>query len=186
MNDQEIVELYLSRNEDAINQTAQKYGPRLRNIANRIVNNEETAKECENDTYLEAWNLIPPHEPRDYLFAFVGRIVRHVALNVCKREGRQKRFALYCELTEEMQECLPAENDTEAEVEAGYLSGLINSFLETRSDEQQDIFVRRYWYYDPVNEICARYGFGKSKVTVSLKRTRDKLSHYLKEEGYNL
>ncbi|MBQ2100806.1 MAG: RNA polymerase sigma factor [Lachnospiraceae bacterium] len=183
MNDQEIVELYLSRNEDAINQTAQKYGPRLRNIANRIVNNEETAKECENDTYLEAWNLIPPHEPRDYLFAFVGRIVRHVALNVCKREGRQKRFALYCELTEEMQECLPADNDTEAEVEAGYLSGLINSFLETCSDEQQAIFVRRYWYFHSVSEIAEALDISQSKVKTTLFRLRGELKKHLEKGG---
>ena len=94
MNDNEIVELYLSRNEEAINQTAQKYGSRLRNIANSILNDRETAKECENDAYLETWELIPPHEPRNYLFAFVGRIVRHIALNVCKKNSRQKRYAM--------------------------------------------------------------------------------------------
>lgn len=94
MDDNEIVELYLSRDEDAIAQTAKKYGFRLRNIANNILNDMETSKECENDAYLEAWELIPPHEPRTYLFAFVGRIVRHIALNVCKKNSRQKRYLI--------------------------------------------------------------------------------------------
>ncbi|MBQ2201385.1 MAG: hypothetical protein II412_02335 [Clostridia bacterium] len=81
MDDSQIVELYLNRNEDAIKETADKYGSRLRGIAYRILNDWETAEECENDAYRETWNRIPPHEPRDYLFAFVGRILRHIALN---------------------------------------------------------------------------------------------------------
>ena len=127
MNDNEIVELYLSRNEEAINQTAQKYGSRLRNIANSILNDRETAKECENDAYLETWELIPPHEPRNYLFAFVGRIVRHIALNVCKKNSRQKRYAMYCELTQEMLECFGRIHcvcdELQAKCGKGYLYG---------------------------------------------------------------
>lgn len=186
MDDNEIVELYLSRNEDAINQTAQKYGSRLRNIANSILNDMETAKECENDTYLETWELIPPHEPRSYLFAFVGRIVRHIALDVCKKNNRQKRYALYCELTQEMQECIPAKNDTEAEIEANYLSRLIDEFLETCSEEQQNVFVRRYWYFDSVTQIAKIYGFSQSKVKTMLFRMRSELKMYLEEGGYSV
>ena len=111
MDDEKIVELYLSRNEDAISQTESKYGSRLRNIANKILNDRETAKECENDTYLKSWELIPPNEPSDYLFAFMGKIVRHIALDRCKNDNRQKRHAIYCELTQEMQECIPYISD---------------------------------------------------------------------------
>ena len=184
--DDKIVELYLSRNEEAINQTAQKYGSRLRNIANSILNDRETAKECENDAYLETWELIPPHEPRNYLFAFVGRIVRHIALNVCKKNSRQKRYAMYCELTQEMQECIPAKNDIEAEVEAKYLSSLIDEFLETCTEEQQNVFVRRYWYFDSISQIAKTYGFSQSKVKTMLFRMRSDLKKHLEEGGYDV
>ena len=186
MNDNEIVELYLSRNEEAINQTAQKYGSRLRNIANSILNDRETAKECENDAYLETWELIPPNEPRNYLFAFVGRIVRHIALNVCKKNSRQKRYAMYCELTQEMQECIPAKNDIEAEVEAKYLSSLIDEFLETCTEEQQNVFVRRYWYFDSISQIAKTYGFSQGKVKTMLFRMRSDLKKHLEEGGYDV
>lgn len=186
MNDNEIVELYLSRNEEAINQTAQKYGSKLRNIANSILNDRETAKECVNDAYLETWELIPPHEPRNYLFAFVGRIVRHIALNVCKKNSRQKRYALYCELTQEMQECIPAKDDIEAEVEVKYLSSLIDEFLETCTEEQQNVFVRRYWYFDSVSQIAKTYGFSQSKVKTMLFRMRSELKNHLEKGGYDI
>lgn len=186
MDDNKIVELYLSRNEEAINQTAQRYGSKLRNIANSILNNRETAEECENDAYLETWKLIPPHEPRNYLFAFVGKIVRHIALDVCKKNNRQKRYALYFELTQEMQECIPAKNDTESEIEANYLSGPIDKFLETCSEEQQNVFVRRYWYFDSVPQIAKAYGFSQSKVKTMLFRMRSDLKKHLEKGGYDI
>ena len=186
MNDNEIVELYLSRNEDAINQTAIKYGTRLRNIAFRIVDDQETAKECENSAYFETWGSIPPYEPRDYLFAFVGRIIRHIALDSYRLNHRQKRQALYCELTQEMQECLPGDQDTEAEIEAKCLSGLINDFLKTCSEEQQNMFVRRYWYFDPISEIAETYGFSQSKVKTTLFRMRAELKEHLEKGGYEV
>ena len=186
MDDDKIIELYLSRNEEAIVQTAQKYGPRLRNIAYNILDDRETAKECENDTYHETWKLIPPNEPRDYLFAFVGRIVRHIALNICKMNKRQKRYAVYCELTQEMQECIPAGESIEAEIEAEYLSSLIDAFLETCSEEQQNVFVRRYWYFDSVSEIAKTYRFTSSKVKTMLFRMRADLKNHLEEGGYNI
>ena len=92
MEDEKIVELYLERDEDAIAQTEKKYGVALQRIAFHIIEDRESAKECENDAYLEAWQSIPPHEPRSYLFAFMGRIVRHLALDICKKKSRKKRF----------------------------------------------------------------------------------------------
>ncbi len=186
MDDNEIVELYLLRNEDAIKQTALKYGSRLRKIAFGILNDFESAKECENDTYLETWKLIPPNEPRAYFFAFIGRIVRHVALNVCKKNKAQKRYAEYCELTEEMQECIPDPRDTESEIEAKYLTELINKFLEGCSDEQQKVFVRRYWYFDSVAQIAKNYGYSQSKVKTMLFRLRADLKEHLEKGGYIL
>ncbi|MBR4183186.1 MAG: sigma-70 family RNA polymerase sigma factor [Lachnospiraceae bacterium] len=184
--DEKIVELYLSRSEEAIAQTAQKYGSRLRNIAYNILNDRETAEECENDAYHETWNLIPPNEPRNYLFAFVGRIVRHIALNICKMSRRQKRYAVYCELTQEMQECIPADNDIEAEIEAEYLSSLIDAFLEIYTEEQQNVFVRRYWYFDSVAEIAKTFGYTQGKVKSMLFRMRADLKKRLEKEGYDI
>ena len=186
MDDEQIVALYLARNEEAILRTAQKYGARLRSIAYRILNDRETAEECENDAYQKTWELIPPNEPKNYLFAFVGRIVRHLALNECARNKRQKRYAVYCELTREMQECIPAAQNVEAEIEASDLCRLINAFLGTRTEEQRNVFVRRYWYFDPVSEIADAYGFSLSKVKTMLFRMRADLKDYLEKEGYSV
>lgn len=122
MDDSQIVELYLSRDESAITQTSQKYGSKLRRIARNVLSDTETSEECENDAYLRTWNLIPPNEPRTYLFAFVGKIVRHLAIDRLRHEGRQKRSALYCELTDEMQECIPGRSDVSQEYDAKELS----------------------------------------------------------------
>ena len=186
MDDSKIVELYLSRNESAISQTAQKYGAGLRRIANRILGDQESAEECENDTYLEAWNRIPPHEPRTYLFAFLGKIIRHIAIDICRRNSAQKRQALFVELTQEMQECIPGKSYVEEEVEAGALSEIINAFLDTCSEEQRNVFIRRYWFFDTISEICNRYGYSQSKVKVMLLRMRERLRIHLEKEGYAL
>ena len=94
MEDAKIVELYLKREEEAIRQTSDKYGKRLRSLAYGIVGEQQTAEECENDTYFIAWNSIPPQEPRDYLYAFLARITRHISLNCCRNRSRLKRSAL--------------------------------------------------------------------------------------------
>ena len=186
MDDSRIVELYLSRDEAAIAQTSQKYGIRLRRIAQNVLSDKETAEECENDAYLQTWNLIPPNEPRTYLFAFVGKIVRHLAIDRLRHDSRQKRSALYCELTDEMQECIPGSGDVSQEFDAKELSESINSFLESCSAEQRNIFVRRYWYFDPVNEICAKYSLPQSKVKTTLFRMREKLRKHLADGGFNV
>jgi len=186
MDDSKIVELYLSRDESAISHTAQKYGSKLRQIANHILDDMESAEECENDTYLEAWNRIPPHEPRTYLFAFLGRIARHLAIDVCRKSASQKRQALFCELTTEMGECISDGSNVENEVEAKELSRAISAFLDSCSEEQRNVFVRRYWFFDSISEICARYGFSQSKVKSMLFRMREGLRDYLTKEGYQL
>ena len=97
--DGDIVDMFLERNEEAINATSEKYGRRIRNIAFRIVGNIQTAEECENDTYLEAWNRIPPSEPRTYLMAFLSRIARTISINRSVSDHRLKRFAYIDELS---------------------------------------------------------------------------------------
>ncbi len=188
MDDAKIVDLYLERDESAISYTAEKYGAGLRRIAEHILDDAASAEECENDTYYEAWNRIPPHEPRTYLFAFLGRIARHLAIDVCRRNASQKRQALFCELTEEMAECLTdgGGSSAEREFEAKELSKTIDRFLDSCSEESRGVFVRRYWFFDTIPEICARTGYSQSKVKSMLFRMREGLRDHLKKEGYAL
>ena len=120
MDDNRIVDLFLKRDEEAIAQTSKKYGKRLRSLAYKIVNDHETAEECENDTYMEAWNSIPPHDPGNYLYAFLARITRHISLNCCRNRDRLKRSAFICELSEELEQCIPASNDVERYIDDIY------------------------------------------------------------------
>ncbi len=186
MEDNIIVELYLSRDELAIKQSKEKYGRSLRSLAYGIVNDKQTAEECENDTYLEAWNRIPPHEPRTYLYAFLARITRHFALNCCRNRAALKRSAFICELSAEMEQCIPAPDDTACRVDEIVLREAINGFLSTLDKEKRDIFIRRYWYMDSVREIAKRFAISESKVKTTLLRCRNNLRTYLEKEGYIL
>lgn len=186
MEDSQIVELYLSRDESAIAETSHKYGTKLKRIANNVLNDQATSEECENDAYLQTWNLIPPNEPRNYLFAFVGKIVRNLAIDRLRYDSRQKRYAQYCELTDEILECIPGSSSVADAFDSKELAALINSFLETCSEEQRNIFVRRYWYFDSVSEICKLYSLPQSKVKTALFRMREKLKKHLEAGGYNV
>ncbi len=187
MDDSRIVELYLSRDESAISETARQFGMRLRRIANQIVNDPSSSEECENDPYLQAWELIPPNEPRSYLFSFLSRITRHLAIDVCRKRSSEKRSAVFCDLTNEISECIPSgEDTTENKIEAAELSRAISAFLDEHSDEQQNVFVRRYWFFDTVPEIAKRYGFTQSKVKMMLSRMRIELRDYLERQGYTV
>jgi RNA polymerase sigma-70 factor (ECF subfamily) len=186
LEDEEIVDLFLSRDEEAIKQITIKYGKQLRCIAYNIVEDLQSAEECENDTYLKAWNLIPPHEPKDYLFAFLARITRHTALDFCKERSRLKRKAFICELSEEMEQCLPSSYNTEEHIDSIALCESINKFLATLSDDKRNIFVRRYWFMDSIVSISKLYGISQSKVKSILFRSRKNLKEFLKKEGYTL
>jgi len=186
MEDAAIVDLYLKRQEEAITHTAEKYGTRLKTISLGIVQDTETAEECENDTYLQAWNRIPPKQPYDYLFAFLARIIRHISIDVCRNRSRLKRSAYLSELTMEMGQCIPALDTTEAEVDKVLLGELISQYLNTLPVEKRNIFLRRYWYMDPVSEIAKRFEIGESKVKTTLFRCRKELRAFLEKEGYRL
>ena len=186
MDDNGIVELYLLRDETAIMQSAKKYGSRLRSLAYGIVGDRQTAEECENDTYLEAWNTIPPHEPRSYFYAFLARITRHTALNCCRDRSRLKRSAFICELSEEMEQCIPAPDDVECRIDDMALSEILNGFLGKLDEEKRNIFIRRYWYLDSIEDISGRFDLSESKVKTALCRLRRRLREHLEKEGYNL
>ena len=186
MEDRDIVDLFLRRDECAIDRTAEKYGSRLRTLAFGIVGDSQTAEECENDTYLEAWNTIPPHEPRDYLYPYLARITRHLALNCCRDRARLKRSAQICALSEELEQCLPAPDDIACRMDDMAFGRLINTFLAGLDGEKRNVFVRRYWYLDSVSDISRRFALSESKVKTLLFRCRKQLRKYLEQEGYDL
>jgi RNA polymerase sigma factor (sigma-70 family) len=186
LDDNTIVELYLSRNETAITQTSEKFGNRLCSLAYNITNDQQTAQECENDTYMEAWNSIPPHEPRSYLYAFLARITRHISLNCCRERSRLKRHAWLCELSAEMEQCIPAPDDVACRIDDMALCEAINGFLRMLSEEKRNIFIRRYWYLNSIVDISKRFSLSESKVKTTLFRCRNQLREHLEQEGYRL
>ena len=186
MDDNKIVELYLLRDETAVKQTSEKFGTRLRALAYGIVNDYETAEECENDTYMQAWNTIPPHEPRSYLYPFLARITRHISLNCCRDRSRLKRSAFICQLSAEMEECIPAPDDVECRMDDIAFGEVINGFLGKLDEEKRNIFIRRYWYMDSIAEISKRFGLSQSSVKTTLFRCRIRLREHLEKEGYTI
>lgn len=185
MDDNRIVELYLLRDETAIRQTTEKYGSRLRSLAYGIVNDRQTAEECENDTYMEAWDTIPPHEPK-YLYAFLARITRHISLNCCRDRSRLKRSAFICELSAELEQCIPVPDDVECRIDDMALSEILNGFLGELDAEKRNIFIRRYWYLDSIADISERFAITESKVKTTLCRCRSRLREHLEKGGYTL
>ena len=181
MEDERIVALYLARDEDALRHTKDKYGERLRRLSYGITADLSIAEECENDAYLQAWSLIPPNEPRTYLYAFLARITRHISIDRCRGKS-----AVVVELTDELSACLPSPDDVSEEVGAKLLGEEISRFLLTQSWDKRVIFMRRYFFADSVAEIAKRLGFSESKVKTSLFRTRNDLKAHLLKEGYTL
>ena len=181
MDDNEILDLYFARSEQAIVQTDQKYGFYCYSIAKRILSDPLDAEESVNDTYAEVWKSIPPRRPR-YFFAFLASICRHLSLNRVDWKQAAKRRAQVVPLTEEMENCIP---DTvhERQMEAKELGKLLDAFLESLPKDSRLIFLRRYWYVDSVPEIAARYGMTESKVKMQLSRTKEKLRLFLEQEG---
>lgn len=180
MDDSRIIELYLDRNEDAIRHTADTYGRRLFYLAERVVQNDQDAEESVSDTYLRAWNTIPPKRPK-YFFAYLAKICKNFALDRLDWKSAAKRKAEVVSLTQEMENCIP---DTlrSCEVDRRELGIVLDAFLRTLTPENRMVFVRRYWYMDTVAEIAVRYGISESAVQMRLNRTRGKLRDYLQKE----
>lgn len=186
MDDSQIVALYLQRNESAIGHTAKRYGSQLRSISYGIVHDRETAEECENDTYLQAWNTIPPNAPHSYFFAFLARIIRHISIDRCRYQQRLCRSAYIQELSTELQCCIPGTEDTERRMEAIAMGQTISAFLRQQPETARNVFIRRYWYMDSIADIAHRFGISQSKVKSMLLRSRNALRNYLEKEGFDL
>lgn len=186
MTDEEIVNLYLQRDEAAVRETARKYGVRLRGLARRIVADAQTAEECENDTYHETWNSIPPHEPNQYFFAFLARITRHVSLNRCRANDRLKRKAWVSELGAELEQCIAAPDDETCRIDDLILRDTLNRFLAGLDVRKRNLFLRRYWFCDSVSDLANRFGTSQSNVRTTLYRLRGQLRKHLEKEGIYL
>ncbi len=186
MDDEKILELFFRRDEAAIGFISEKYGRRLRSLSYRIVQDILTAEECENDTYVDAWNSIPPHRPKDYLYAFLARITRHISLNCCRNRSCLKRAAFICELSIEMEQCIPTPDDCSCRIDDMVFADVLNRFLSSLTMEKRNMFLRRYWYMDSISEISKRYHCSESKVKTTLFRTRKQFRELLEKEGYTL
>lgn len=186
MDDSKIVELYLKRDETALELTQSEYGRRMLGLASNIVSDSGTAEECVNDAYLKAWNSIPPNRPFGYLAQYLLRITRQIALNRVRHQATEKRSADIVELTQEMEQCIPFEADMTEGLEAKELKAAINGFLSGLSREKRDVFVRRYWFCDSVAEVASLTGFSQSKVKTMLFRMRADLRAYLENKGYTV
>ncbi len=183
MNDREIVNLYWQRSEQAITETEQKYGRYCHIIAYNILENSEDSKECVNDTWMSAWNAMPDKRP-ERLGPFLARITRNIALTKIVRRTAKKRGGGEAELAlEELDECLPSGYDLEKEIEDRELSRIIDAFVGNLPEEEQLVFVSRYWLVTTEREIAEKLGMSRSGVSAMLKRTRSKLKTYLMMEG---
>ena len=186
MEDREIVYLYWERNSKAIEETASKYGNYCEAIARNILGNNEDTEECVNDTYLNAWNSIPPHRP-NILSTYLGKITRNLSFDRFRHKYADKRGGGEIELVlEELSECISGADSVEQEIARKELVRAINSFLDTLSQEKCNIFLCRYWYALSVSEIAKQFGMSVGNVSVTLNRIRGKLKAYLKERGYDL
>ena len=183
MEDVSIIELYWARSQDAIVRTKEKYGRLIYSICIRILRIAEDALECENDTYLKAWDSMPPNRP-DHLSAYLGRIARNLSLDRFEREHAMKRGGSQIPLIlEELEECIPASLDSGLPLE---LRDLLNRFLEGQTERARILFVRRYWFGDSVKEIAERYALGESLVKMTLLRSRNALRAFLEREGISI
>ena len=183
MKDNEIIDLYWERKEQAIEESQHSYGKYCYSIAYHILHDNEDSEECVNDTWLRAWNAIPPKRPVR-LSLFLGTITRNLSFDKWKYKNAMKRGNgnMEIELTE-LLECVPAARDTEEAVEAALLENAINSFLHTLPERDCNVFLRRYWYVEEYSEIAKRYRMNLNTVKTSLFRTRQKLKDYLEQEG---
>lgn len=183
MEDNAIIDLFFKRSEQAIVETDAKYGCYCYSIAYNILSNREDSQECVSDTYLAAWNAIPPSRP--YIFnAFLAKLTRHISIDRWRKTRAKKRGGgeLFLAL-EELENCVGLQ-DTESTFERKELTRVLDRFLLSLPETERNIFLCRYWYLDSIRAISEYSGFSQSKVTSMLHRTRGKLRKVLSEEGW--
>ncbi|MBQ6877733.1 MAG: sigma-70 family RNA polymerase sigma factor [Oscillospiraceae bacterium] len=183
MEDEKIIDLYFERNESAISETAEKYGNYLYKIAFNILSDNEDSEESVNDTYMSAWNTIPPEKPNVFS-AFLSKITRYISLNRYRAKKTEKRGGGEIDAAfEEIEECVPDKSNIYDEIETKELAEIISDYLKKLPETERKIFVCRYYYLDSLSDISKQFGFSQSKVASMLHRTRKKILSHLEKEG---
>ncbi len=183
MEDSTIIDLYWAREERALHETEAKYGGYCHSIAHNILQNREDSEECVSDTWLHAWNAMPPQRP-SILSSFLGRITRNLSFDRCRRQKAEKRGGGALPLAlDELAECVSAPGRVDETLEAQELAEAIDRFLRQLPERECSLFLRRYWYVESIQTIAARYQLRENTVKSMLFRTREKLRRYLAGEG---
>lgn len=184
MTDQQIIELYWQRNEEAIRESDEKYGRYCLVVANTILLDEQDSEECVSDTWLRAWSAIPPQRP-NVLKMFFAKITRNLSVDRLKAKTAQKRGGGEVVLIlEELQECIASQGNAESEYMGKELGGSINRFVRALPEREGNLFIRRYFFGENVGSIAKRYGLTAHNTVVILSRVRQKLKHHLEQEGF--
>ena len=184
MEDSEIISLFFARSEQAVAELDRQYGAAVKKTASNILPDRLDAEECVNDTYLRVWNSIPPQRPNP-LVSFVCKIARNLALDRYRSSRAEKRNGSLDLVLDEIEECIPSSMSVETELEAKELTAAINRFLAALPSEDRLLFVRRYWYGDPVSDLAAQTNSSANRISVRLFRLREKLRNTLKKEGFS-
>ena len=186
MKDAEIVALYWDRNEDALQQTQQKYGAYLSKISYNILADFEDSGECVNDTYLKAWNSMPDHRP-NVLSTYLGKITRQVSIDVFRKKNSTKRYASeYAISLDELSDSFSDSTTPQQVLDSKLLDDAISRFLHALPDDERNTFIGRYYFFDSVKTVAAYCGMSETKAKSMLYRTRQRLKAYLVEEGFDL
>ncbi len=184
MEDARIVELYWARSEKAIAETSEKYGKYCYAIAYNVLANHEDADESVNDTYLDAWNNMPPHRP-SILSTFLGKITRRISIDKWRGRTAEKRGGGEIVLAlDELSDCVPSSHNVEQEIEAAELAKVIDNFVMSLPLMDRRVFICRYWYLDPISAISQQFGFSENKVKTMLYRQRQRLLSRLEREAF--
>ncbi len=173
LSDEEIIELYWQRNENAISETDNKYGELVFKIAYNILNDKSDSEECQNDTYIDVWNAIPPTRPRVFL-SFIAKIARRVSIDLYRKKSNKKSIpSEFKSSIEELEFCLQEKSKVDEE-------------LAALNDKQRFIFVGRYYFSSTVEEIARQVGTTPSNIYKALEKIKKGLKSYLESNGVNV
>ena len=186
MDDQEIIARFFARDEEGLTAARARYEPYCAAVARSLLNDPRDQEECLSDTWLRAWNAIPPQRPRS-LGAFLAKITRNLAINRLRDGNAQRRGGGQVPLAlEELGECVSPEGSLEGELDRQAAEEALNRFLDGLPPLQREVFLRRYWYLDSIENIARRTGWSKSRVTTTLHRLRLRLRAHLIQEGIDV
>lgn len=185
MNDESIIELFWKRDEQAIIETKLKYGGLCTSLASNMLDSLEDAQECVNDTYLTVWNQIPTDKP-NYFSAYLCKIIKNLALKKIEYNSAKKRNCKMSQSIDEIGEILSDSNSPEDEYDLKELSAALSRFLRMRKEKNQQIFIRRYWYYSSIEDIAEMFGMTENNVSLVLFRERKALKEFLRKEGFEI